>query len=86
MARYFLFNLVNFRVMFSFLTNLLRSIALTFVTNSSYTPFLTTSFSTKLPKLLKSVETVFSLLLSCLSTSAFKLANSDITAKSDVST
>ena len=55
----------------------------TFVTNLSYTIFLTTF--TTLPSLFKSTGTVFSLSTSILSMSAFKLAKSDFAANLEVS-
>ena len=60
--------------------------SLTLVTNLSYRVFLTTSLSTTLLSLLKSGGTVFSLSMSILSTSAFKLSKSDFAAELDVST
>ena len=53
------------------------SILFTFVTNLSYTSFLTASFYITLLSLLKSTETVFNLSTSILSTSVFKLAKFD---------
>ena len=55
---------------------------LTLVTNLSYTVFLASSAT--LPSILKSVGTVFSLLMSILSTSIFKLVKSDFAAKVEV--
>ena len=60
--------------------------ALTLVTNFSYTTFLTTLLSTALLSCLKSAGTVVSLSISILSTSAFKLTKSDFAAKLDAST
>ena len=57
-------------------------LALVTVTNLSYTVFLTTSLSTSL---LESAGTVFSLSISILSASVFKLAKSDFATKLDVS-
>ena len=71
-----IFNFTNFCVIDSFLTKLLVSvllILLTFLTNSLYSVFLTTSFFTTLLSLLKSTEAVFNLPVSNLSTLFFKL-------------
>ena len=71
-----IFNFTNFFVIDSFLTKLLVSvllILLTFLTNSLYSVFLTTSFFTTLLSLLKSTEAVFNLPVSNLSTLFFKL-------------
>ena len=59
--------------------------ALTLVTNFSYTLFLTTLFTTLL-SLHKSTGTVFNLSISNSSTSDFKLTKSTFLAKSDLST
>ena len=53
----------------------------TFVTNLSYSVFLTTSFFTTLLSLLKSAGTGAYLSISNLSTSVFKLAKFDFSAK-----
>ena len=57
---------------------------LTLVTNLSYSVFLAMSIFTILLNLLKSAGTVFSLFISILFTSAFKLAKSNFAAKSYV--
>ena len=67
-----------------FETNILVSIALTFMTNLSHTVFLITS--TKLLDFFKSAGTFCNLSTSVLSTSAFNLDKSDFVAKFDVST
>ena len=75
--KYLLFNLTNFCVIVIFLTKLLVSvvsIALMFLTNSSYTVFSTTLFFTTSRSLLKSVGVVSILSISDLSISGFKLA------------
>ena len=59
--------------------------ALTLVTNLSYTIFSKTSLSITLLSFLKSVGTVLSLSISVSYTSAFKLPKSDFAAKLDVS-
>ena len=61
------------------------SILFTFVTGLSYRVFLTTSFFTRSLSLLKSIGTGINLLTSNLSTSAFKLAESDFAANLEVS-
>ena len=53
----------------------------TFVTNLSYSVFLTTSFFTTSLSLLKSTGTGANLSISNLSTSVFKLAKLDFSAK-----
>ena len=60
--------------------------ALTLVTNLSYTVLLIKSLPAILLSLLKSTGVVFSLSKSILSTSAFKPAKSDFAAKPDIST
>ena len=67
-------------------TDPLVSILFTFVTNLSYTVFLTTSFLTTLLSLLKSTGTDFHLSIYILSTSAFRIGKSDFAANLDVST
>ena len=57
----------------------------TFSTNSSYTVFLRTSFFTISLSLLKSTGTDTNLPISSLSTSVFKLAKFDFSAKLEVS-
>ena len=59
--------------------------ALTLVTNLSYTVFLTTSLSTTLLILYRSIGPVFSLPVSILSIKGFKQANFNFAAKLDVS-
>ena len=59
--------------------------ALTLVTNFSYTLFLTTSLFTTLLSLHKSTGTVFNLSISNSSTFDFKLTKSAYLAKSDLS-
>ena len=58
----------------------------TFVTNLSYTVFLTTSFFSKLLSLAKSLGTGANLSISNLSTSVFRLAKFDFSAKLLIST
>ena len=86
MIRNVTFSSFNFCVAVSVLTNLLMSVVLNFATYGSYTVFLTTSLSISLLSLLKTGEAVFRLSISILSTSASKLAKSDVPAKLDVST
>ena len=57
----------------------------TFATNLSYTVFLTTSFFTTSLSLLKSTGTRTNFSISSLSTSVFKLAKFDFSAKLEVS-
>ena len=57
----------------------------TFVTNLSYTVFLRTLFFTTSLSLLKSTGTGTNLSISSLSTSVFKLAKFDFSAKLEVS-
>ena len=59
--------------------------ALTLVTNISNTAFLTTSLSTAILKLLKSVGKVFILSISISSTSTLKQVKFDFSAKLDAS-
>ena len=61
------------------------SILFTLATNLSYTVFLTAPLLTALLNLLKSTGTVFNLSTSILSTSVFKLAKFDSSAKLEVS-
>ena len=61
------------------------SILFTLLTNLSYSVFLTTSLFTTLVNLLKSTGTVFSLSVSNLLTSVFKLAKFVFNAKLEVS-
>ena len=68
-----------------FKTNPLVSIPFTFLTNLLYTVLLTTPLFTKLINLLKLTGTVFGLSTSVLSTSVFKLARFDFSAKLEVS-
>ena len=70
MIRNCLFNFIKFCVIVTFLTKSPVSIALTFLTNSSYTFFLATFFSATLLSLLNSVP------VSNLSIFDFKLAKS----------
>ena len=58
----------------------------TFAANLSYRAFLTTSFLTTSLNLLKSTGTGTNLSISNLSTSVFKLAKFDFSAKHEVST
>ena len=58
----------------------------TFVNNLSYSFFLRTSFFTVLLSLAKSIETGVNLSISGLSTSVFKLAKFDFSAKLLIST
>ena len=60
--------------------------ALTFLTNSLYTVFLTTSYFTTLLRLLKLAGIVSNLSISTLSISGFKLAKSTILTSFDVIT
>ena len=53
----------------------------TFVTKLLYSVFLTTSFFTTLLSFARSLETSVNLLISSLSTSVFKLAKFDFSAK-----
>ena len=69
-----------------FKINPLVSILFTFVTNLSYTIFLTTSLFITLLSLLKSTGTAFNLSASILSISAFKLVKSYFATDLDVST
>ena len=55
------------------------------MTSLSCTDFFNNYYITALLSLLKSAETVFSLFISILFTSAFKLAKSDFAAKLDLS-
>ena len=76
MIKCFLFNFNNFCVIISFLTKSVVSavlILLTFSTNSSYSVFLTASFSTKSLRLLKSTGRASKLPISNSSTLLFKL-------------
>ena len=57
----------------------------TFVTNLSYTVFLTTPFLTTLLNLIKSVGRDFNLSTSILANSAFRQAKSDFAGNLDVS-
>ena len=68
-----------------FETKLVISILFTFVSNLLYTVFLTTSFFTTSLSLLKSTGIVINLSISNLSTSVFKLAKFDFSAKLEVS-
>ena len=89
MIRYFLFNFISFCAVIRFLAKSLVpvvSTTLTFLTSSSYTVFLTTSFSTTLFSLLKSARVVSKLPISDLSISYFKLAKSTFLANSNIST
>ena len=64
-----------------FKTNSLESIDFTFSTNLSYTIFLTTWFFATSLSLLESTGTATNLSISNLSTSVFKLAKFDFSAK-----
>ena len=98
MIIYFIFNITNFSVIITFLTNLPVSVVLillNFLTNSSflltYLVYLVSNvplsnLSTLLFKLLKPLGTFFNLSISNLSTSDFKLGKSGFLAKSNVST
>ena len=72
--------------MLSFNTKSLVSILFTFVTNLSYTIFLTTPFFTTSLSLLKSEVNGANLSMSNLSTSVFKLDKFAYSAKREVST
>ena len=69
-----------------FKTNPLVSSVLALVADLLYISFSTTSLSTALLNLLKSVGIVFSLFISILFTLAFKIAKSKFSAKLHVST
>ena len=62
-------------------TKFVLSIPFTLATNLSYSVFLITSFLTTLLNLARSIGTVFNLPASTLSTSVFKLAKCDFSAK-----
>ena len=70
---YFTFNLIDHNIIICLLTSPVVPVALTFLTNSSYTSFLTFSLSTTSLNLFQSVVTGFKLSASNLSTLLFKL-------------